>query len=211
MQMTDYQLGATILTALRVAGYNGHVDLTEFMAIERVLDPTEKWLSDISPTDQVPKELALQILEWAALSSEYESYKQDNLVIAVVNRYQDSLCKIEKAFQDELKSILGHHPTSNEISDFVDQQTSRVAAKKLRDEKMRPLHLEMLAQRVKADIARREALESPYERQMREWHKTDEYKEWKKKSEFENKRLADDMGAFHAWMIRNDPNRRGER
>lgn len=205
--MTNYQLGATILGVLKAAGYGKHVELIELLATERIEDPSESWLHDILPADRVPMELALQTLEWATLSLENEAYKESNNIIEIVERYQNSLLKANATLAQELKSVMGHDPSSGEVASLMEHQEAKVEARKLRQKKLFSLSLEINSQRVKADISRREAKESPYDRQIREWKQTDEYREWKRKSEFEGKRLNDDMQRFRAWIILNDPNR----
>ncbi len=206
--MTEYQLGNAIVLALRAAGLYASPELNEFRTIEIVADPQEGWLQGL-PADQIiPKELALEAVAWANLKWENEKYKADDDLVESVERYLAAKAPIQEEFEVELKVRLGYQPDNKEIAAILGRHKSLLEAKIERGKVIWPLTSTMRAEQAKAEIARREAKETPYDRRIREWKATDEYKEWKLRSDSEERRLADDMNTFRAWMLKNDPNRR---
>lgn len=192
--LTEYQKGAIIVNAIE-KGNDATVTMT--LAVLRnipiVPDPSEAWLSKIPLEERVPRQLAIQALEWERLSAKQKNYaKDDAFILAMSDLYSAAT------------TFLGQSPSRDELSQLLLSHEERLNKMEDRNAFISSFDARMRERRTTIQKSRQLETETPLSRLIREQKETPEGRAGDELRRAEDKGLAASMVAVRAWYSKND-------
>lgn len=192
--LTEYQKGATIV---RVIEKGNDATVTMTLALMRhipiVSDPSEAWLSKIPLEERVPRELAIQALEWERqLAKQEDSVKDDAFTVAMSVLYSAATI------------FLGHSPSRDELSQLLHSHEERLNKMEARNAFLSSFDATMRERRRVIQKSLQLETETPLSRLIREQKESPEGRAADELRRAEDKGLAASMVAVRAWYSKND-------